>query len=401
MKRCIYIVDDQVAVLETAVLILRGSDDLWEVAGFSDPLEALAAVKTRAPDLILSDQLMPGMQGSQLLEEIRNVAPAAIRVIMSGYVSLSKLTLITSAHQYIAKPFDITKLRELVKRSFAAQERIVNKGLQTMATSLRSIPSLPQVHQSLLAELQDNSTAGSVIARMVAEDPGLSIKVLQIANSPLFGQGYLITNPTDAVMCLGTEMIAAIVLSQSLFRHYENLGHAELDLPRVWSHCWETAYLAQFLCRQKRLPRRAAEEGFLAGLLHEAGRFILVDNFPGQFAAACQGARQLKSPLAPRLIETFQTTPAQLTAYLMELWGMPAEVVTAISFQDNPQQEPGGAFSLASALYVADHIAGRKAAPDDFALEAWNLAYLRTIGCQDDIPLWEDPAFPFDNGQRR
>jgi HD-like signal output (HDOD) protein len=400
MKRCIYIVDDQAAVLETAVLILRGNDDLWEVTGFSDPLEALAAVKAKAPDMILSDQLMPGMQGSQLLEEVRSIAPAAIRVIMSGYISLSKLTLITSAHQYIAKPFDIARLRELAQRSFAAQERIVNKGLQAMATSLRSIPSLPQVHQSLLAELQDNRTAGSVIARMVAEDPGLSIKVLQLANSPLFGQGSLITNPTDAVMCLGTEMIAAIVLSQSLFRHYETLEHAELDVPRIWSHCWETAYMAQLLCRQKRLPRRTAEEGFLAGLLHEAGRFILVDNFPGQFASACQGARQLKSPLAPRLLETFQTTPAQLTAYLMELWGMPAEVVTAISFQDHPQQEPGRAFSLASALYVADHIAARKAPPDDFALEEWNLAYLRMIGCQNDIPVWDDPSFPFDSGQK-
>ena len=400
MKRCIYIVDDQVAVLETAVLILRGNDDLWEVAGFSDPLEALAAVKAKPPDLILSDQLMPGMQGSQLLEEVRSIAPGAIRVIMSGYISLSKLTLITSAHQYIAKPFDITRLRELVQRSFSAQERIVNKGLQTMATSLRSIPSLPQVHQSLLAELQDSRTAGSVIARMVSEDPGLTTKVLQLANSPLFGQGYLITNPTDAVMCLGTEMIAAIVLSQSLFRHYESLGHHELDLPRVWSHCWETAYLAQFLCRQKRLPRHASEEAFLGGLLHEAGRFILVDNFPGQFAAACQGARQLNSPLSPRLLETFQTTPVQLTAYLMELWGMPTEVVTAISYQDNPQEEPGGAFSLTSALYVADHIAGRKAPPDGFAAEEWNMAYLQTIGCQDDLPLWQDPAFPFDGGRK-
>jgi CheY-like chemotaxis protein len=305
MKRRIYIVDDQVAVLDTTVLILRGSDDSWEVEGFSDPYAALAAVKARAPDLILSDQLMPGMQGSQLLEEVRNVAPAAIRVIMSGYVSLSKLTLITSAHQYIAKPFDIAKLRELVHRSFAAQERIVNKGLQSMATSLRSIPSLPQVHQSLLAELQDNRAAGSAIARLVAEDPGLSIKVVQLANSPLFGQGYVITNPTEAVMCLGTEMIAAIVLSQSLFRHYEALGRSEVDVPKVWSHCWETAYLAQLLCRQKRLSRRAAEEGFLAGLLHEAGRFILLDNFPAQFAAACLGARQLNSPLKPRLVETF------------------------------------------------------------------------------------------------
>jgi HD-like signal output (HDOD) protein len=397
MKRCIYVVDDQTAVLDTAVLILRGMEPQWEVTGFSDPTAALAAVKAKAPDLFLSDQLMPGMLGSQLLEEVRSLAPAAIRVIMSGYVSLNKLTLITSAHQYIAKPFDLTKLRELVRRSFAAQERIVSKGLQSVATSLRSIPSLPQVHQSLLAELQDNRNASSVIAQMVAEDAGLSIKVLQLANSPLFGQGYVISNPTDAVLCLGTEMIAAIVLSQSLFQHYETLGHAELNMPRVWSHCWETAYLGLLVCRQKRLPHRATEEIFLAGLLHEAGRYILVDNFPDQFLAACRSARLTKSPLGPRLLETFQTTPAQLTAYLMELWGLPAEVATAISLLDDPQQEPGGAFTLASALYVADHLASRKAPPDDFGMEEWNTEYLRTIGCLDDIPIWEAPSFAQDS----
>src|SRR5580658_6880823 len=130
-------------------------------------------------------------------------------------------------------------------------------------------------------------------------------------------------------------MIAALVLSQSLFRHYETLSSAEADVPRVWTHCWETACLAQHICRQKGLPRRAAEEAFLAGLLHEAGRLILVDNFSGEFAAACRNARQAKCPLAPCLRETFQTSPAQLTAYLMELWGMPTEVVTALSLQEN------------------------------------------------------------------
>jgi HD-like signal output (HDOD) protein len=236
---------------------------------------------------------------------------------------------------------------------------------------------------------------------MVAEDAGLSIKVLQLANSSLFGQGYLITSPSDAVMCLGTEMIAAIVLSQSLFKHYETLSHADLDLPRVWSHCWETAYLAQQLCRHKGLQRRKAEEAFLAGLLHEAGRFILVDNFAGEYATACREARQAKSPLVPRLVETFRTTPGELTAYLMELWGMPADVVAALALQDDPQQESGNAFSLASALYVANHIASRKAPPDDFGVEAWNTAYLERIGCQDDIPRWEDPTFSLDTGGRR
>src|SRR5579872_2048624 len=78
--------------------------------------------------------------------------------------------------------------------------------------------------------------------------------------------------------------------------------------------------LAQHICREMQFSRKAGEEAFLAGLLHETGRFILVDNFPKEFLAACQAARQANSPLTPRLRETFRTTPAQIAAYILELW---------------------------------------------------------------------------------
>lgn len=250
MKRFIYVVDDQPAVMETAVLIIRSIDPQWEVTGFVDPLEALGAVKAKVPDLILSDQLMPGMQGSQLLELVRGISPTTIRIAMSGYVPLNKLALITSAHQFMSKPFDSAKLRDTIRRSFAAQERIGDDGLRTIATSLRAIPSLPQAHQALIRELEDDRSATANIARLVAEDAGLSAKVLQLANSPLFAQGYVIASPIDAVMCLGTDLIAAVVLAQSLFRHYASLAHWEINLQQVWTHCWRTAHLGQHICRE-------------------------------------------------------------------------------------------------------------------------------------------------------
>jgi HD-like signal output (HDOD) protein len=329
------------------------------------------------------------MLGSELLEQVRAISPTTMRVIMSGYVPLTKLALVTSAHQYIAKPFDALKLRDTIRRSFAAQERIVDKGLQATATSLRSIPSLPQAHHALLRELEDDRNAATNIARLVAQDAGLSFKVLQLANSPLFGQGQLITSPTDAVMCLGTDLIASVVLAQSLFRHYQSLTHSEMNLQRVWSHCWQTAYFAEQICREMQFSRKASEEAFLAGLLHETGRFILVDNFPAQFQAACQSARQMQSPLAPRMREVFRTGPAQITAYVLELWGMPTPVIDAIAVQDSVAADPSGAFTLASALYVADGITSRQTPPDAFAPEEWNTDYLKTIGCLENIPAWE------------
>lgn len=389
MKRCIYVVDDEAEVTDTAVLIMRGMDSQWEVTGFKDPLEALAAVRAKAPDLILADQLMPQMQGSQLLEQVRAVSPKTIRIIMSAHAGLNKLTLITSAHQYIAKPFDTIELRRVIGRSFAAQGRLEDSDLQAVATSLRSIPSLPGTYDALLRELRNDRNATTNIARLVAQDPGLTAKVLQLANSPLFGQHYLIDSPIEAVMCLGTDMIAAVVLAQSLFHHYESVSAAAMDWRKVWSHCWHTAYLTQHVCREMKFTRIAGEEAFLAGLLHETGRFVLADNYPERFRAACQGAEKMASPLVPRLREVFRASPYQVAAYILELWGMPANAIGAIAAQDSPAADQANGFTLASVLYVADGIASRQAPPDAFALEEWDSAYLEAVGCLESIPEWE------------
>jgi HD-like signal output (HDOD) protein len=388
MKRRIYIVDDQPQVLETAIAIVGVVMPEATVEGFSDPLKALEAIRSSPPDLILSDERMPGMQGSRLLEEARVAAPGTLRIIMSGFVALDKLTAITSAHQYVAKPFDALQLKSMLERTFAARDRVQDKQLQTVVTSLRSLPSLPQVHHALLTELENNGGASAVIGQTVAQDAGLSAKVLQLANSPLFGRDYVVSSPVEAVLCLGTSMIAAVVLAQTLFKHYHSNSHQEFCLERVWSHCWKTAALAQCYAREQGLSRQAQEEAFLAGLLHETGRLILIDNFPAQYQAACDAARQTRSPLGPRLREVFQAAPCEIAAYLLDLWGMPDSVVAAVSRLEHPENEKAVGFTMASALYIADQVGSRETPPDPFPAEEWNASYLRSLGCSEDIRQW-------------
>ncbi len=388
MKRTIYIVDDQPQVLETAIAIVGAVMPEAVVTGFNEPFRALEAIKASPPDLILSDHLMPGMSGSQLLEAARVAAPGTLRIIMSGFVSLDKLTAITSAHQYVAKPFDVQQLKLILERTLAARDRVQNKQLQTVVASIRSLPSLPQVHHSLLVELENNQGASAAIGQMVAQDAGLSAKVLQLANSPLFGREYLVSSPVEAVLCLGTSMISAVVLSQTLFKHYNANAHPEFCMQRVWSHCWETAALAQCYCREQGLPRQVREESFLAGLLHETGRLILIDNFPAEYQAACDAARQARSPLGPHLRAVFQAAPCEIAAYLLDLWGMPDSVVAAISLLEHPEQEKATAFTANSALFIADHVGSRQVPPDPFSPEEWNASYLRSIGCAEDLQQW-------------
>ena len=399
MKRSIYVVDDEELVLKMTVLIVRSMDHDWEVTGFLDPLSALEAVKARAPDAVLTDQMMPTMLGNQMLEQVRVVSPTTIRLLMSGSFDPCNVTPITLAHQTIAKPFEAAEMQDLIRRSFAAQKRVIDQGLQSMMTSIRSIPSLPQTHHALRAQLESAGNTSTSIACLIGANPGLSVKVLQLANSSLFKPDYQVTSLIEALHCLGIETITAIVLSQSVFRNYESLKHREIDLRRVKGHCWETACLAQHLCREKKLPKKTGEEAFLAGLLHEVGRFMLADNFPEQFGAACDEARQSKIPLAVCLRRVFQATSSQMSAYVLDLWGCPGPVIHSILFQDNPEKDQTPGFSMTSALYAADHLASRKSPPDSFALEEWNTSYLQAIGCAEDIPTWEKLSMNGPPGQ--
>ena len=389
MTKLIYVVDDQPAVLEAVLFVLKNIDPTWRVEGFTSAAAALAEVKARPPDLVLSDHHMPEMRGSQLLEEVRAAAPNAVRIIMSGYVDIHALSAVIAAHQYISKPFDLLQIKDLIQRTFAARARMENQGLQEMVTALRSLPSLPHIYYALLKELTNPGHSIDAVAQLVAQDAGLSGKLLQVANSPLFGPGSLVSSPFDAALCLGTEMIKAVVLSQEPFRHYAQIQCPEIDLPRLWNHSWEVAHLVQRICLEQQLPQAKADEAFLAGLLHEVGKLILVDNFPEQFQTACQAARQACAPLTPFLVRTFHAAPAQLAAYLLELWGLPSAVIQAVSCQEHPENDPSRQFSLTTALYIANQVATRKSPPDSFAVPEWNAACLQALGCEPALAVWQ------------
>jgi HD-like signal output (HDOD) protein len=385
----VFVVDDQPSALKAVVLLMETLGPGWNVSGFANPMEAVAALKKQVPDLVLSDFNMPEMMGSELLEVVRESAPNAVRIIMSGWVDLTKLSKITSAHQYFTKPFDAVRLKELIRRTFAARESIQDEDLRQLVASLRSLPSLPHVYHTLLSRLDDDDRPSDAIAGLVAHDAGLSSKLLHLANSPLFGRGQHVSDPFDAVLCLGTELIKAVVLSQELFKHYALLKHSDVDVSRLWSHCWDVAELGQYICHQTKGSSSQCEAAFLAGLLHEIGLVILLDNFPQQFGAACDIARKKRSPLSSELIETFEASPPQVAAYLLELWGMPAEVVNAVALHEHPERDSRGQSPLSTVVYTADQISARRAPPHAFAMPDWNVDYLKTLGWWDRIPAWE------------
>jgi DNA-binding NtrC family response regulator len=100
MNKLIYIIDDQAAIRDMLKTLLKCGDPTWEVKGFGEPGELIAAVAERPPDMVISDFSMPGMKGTEVQDKIREISPSTIRILLSG--SISNLSRIASAHQFIA-----------------------------------------------------------------------------------------------------------------------------------------------------------------------------------------------------------------------------------------------------------------------------------------------------------
>ena len=111
----ILLVDDERRVLSSLTRCLARLG--VNLVDFSCPQQALAYANQNPPDLVISDQRMPAMQGSQMLSEIKARWPGIQTFILSGYSDLESLSEAFNRRvidRFISKPWDNSELRMIV-----------------------------------------------------------------------------------------------------------------------------------------------------------------------------------------------------------------------------------------------------------------------------------------------
>jgi CheY-like chemotaxis protein len=91
----IFVVDDEQIIATTLTLILQNSGYLAQA--FFNPLEALAAARLEAPDLIISDVVMPQLTGVELAIQIKAICPSCKVILFSGQAETADL--LSAAHE--------------------------------------------------------------------------------------------------------------------------------------------------------------------------------------------------------------------------------------------------------------------------------------------------------------
>ncbi|MBF0105630.1 MAG: sigma-54-dependent Fis family transcriptional regulator [Deltaproteobacteria bacterium] len=122
MKARILIVDDEKVICKALVKFLVTQD--YEAEGASDGAEAIEKAKNQMFDLVISDLKMPSMSGIELIKKLKQIHPAIISIIMTGYGTIDNAVeaVKAGAFHYITKPFELDDVAMLVKKALKFQE---------------------------------------------------------------------------------------------------------------------------------------------------------------------------------------------------------------------------------------------------------------------------------------
>src|SRR5580698_1684803 len=116
MKQVLF-VEDNAVLLELYGMLLNSERDQWQSTLAPDGESALKLLGNHTYDVVVSDMQMPGMNGIQLLGEVRKLHPQTSRVIISGLSDQAAAAdSLNSTHLFIAKPFDGKTLRSTLGR---------------------------------------------------------------------------------------------------------------------------------------------------------------------------------------------------------------------------------------------------------------------------------------------
>ncbi len=227
--------------------------------------------------------------------------------------------------------------------------------LEAFVSSVQHLPLFSGTAIQLIRSVgQEEITAGE-LSRLISTDAALSAHLLRIVNSPYYGLARRIGTVSDALTVLGFNLVrrtvTAAVLQRPLFAYLHDTEVARA----FWRHELLCAALARHLALRRGFD---GEFGYMAGLLHDVGRLVMLMQFPEQSDMLLKRRSDDDDASIHIERELFGFDHAQVGGALLELWGLPGGMVQAAhQHADETEPEDQGAANVWRANLISHELA--------------------------------------------
>ncbi len=353
LKISVLFVDDDTDLIDSIRRMLYSMRKQWKMYFAYGGKEAIEKIKNHDIDVIVCDIRMPEMDGTEVLKFVQENYPQVIRIVLSGYSNQEMILKTTRyAHQFMTKPTNGDTIIKKINYTYNAKSYLDNPDLIKFIAGIKDIPTLPDMYMKLEEEISKEDFSIDKIAELVQTDPVLVAKVLQVVNSGFFGLPMSVTRIKEALSYLGVNILKALVMHVSTFNVEKVPPTIRREIEKIGTHSLKTANTCKNVCRTLRLSKDISDKSFLAGVLHDLGKLILIrkpDNI--SYMKISDHEKMVNNEQ-----DSFGFNHAEAGAYLLSIWGLPESIVQATAYHHFPAKCNNYEESPLLAVYISNQL---------------------------------------------
>ena len=244
---------------------------------------------------------------------------------------------------------------------------------------------MPEVLVKLNEIMADPDAAAGDVAKVVAADPSVSTNILRIVNSAYYGLQVRVSSVSLAISVMGFNMTKKVALKAAVFSAFgkrrDKIQH--FDPAAFWRHAVFAGVASRVLASaSSEFGEMHPEDAYIAGLLHDIGKIILMEKSAPRYLAMLRKAVQQGRPEVEIEREDFGFTHADVGSVLAIKWSLPEDLAIAIRYHHAPAKDPFHR-SLSSLSRLAGQLAWRAQMPSTVGTPVAPLDH----DCYDQIGL--------------
>ena len=200
---------------------------------------------------------------------------------------------------------------------------------------LKNMPVISDIASKVLTVTEEKvDISFRDLENTIKMDPGLSAKILKVANSALYARQREVKNLQIAITLLGFKTIKSLVLlitASNMFLKSRNTAFYKF----YWKHSVINAFMARSIA-EKTGARQLADQCFLSGLLHDIGQVALHNSNPEGYAQVLELAKSRKKRISEIEESLFEANHRDVGASVLRNWSFPDVYVDSAAEHGSP-----------------------------------------------------------------
>jgi len=223
------------------------------------------------------------------------------------------------------------------------EDRLFSRLYQDYLDDQLAVPSMPDIALRVRRAIDDPNRSVDDIAKIVQADPGLTARLVQVANSPLYRGTTPVLGCRQAITRLGLQQTRNLVFSFALKQLFRaDSPPLRQRMIQMWQHTASVAAIAAILA--KLTPGFEADRGLLAGLTHDIGVLPIL-------SYAERYPQLISNPAV--FDEILSRLRGQIGALVLRKWEFDEDLVTVALEAENWERDAGPEVDYADLIIIA------------------------------------------------